>query len=336
MKYFVTSLCFIMLLLVAVVAVAQNNAYSSYYSYTVTPNGDGSAYVTPTAEVSGIDDVSDWIEGSYRPLCTVRPKIQLNGDADWVGGTRLALGRAVDQIHTGQAVHVPADGSAVGLDFAVEADVMCSGAPNPNYYQYPDIARLNTWSQIDVNFWFLSGFDPVQTSPPFHLQYCPSAVICPVNYGVASIKNFVDFADFGDMSRLPFRGAPYRDLSSQPRGDCAPNTHGWYRQVAGQIFDQHGVAYTADGVLMTEQVFVTSHNDLDLHNPETGTATTAYDAGALPPRHGAYGDTFKFCSNFCPSSGETDAIQILTWNGLPVLHSNWLAYRCGGITVDGH
>ncbi len=231
MKYSLTTLCFFSLLLLAIGATAQNGAYSSYYTYTVSYNGDGSANVTPTAEVSGIDDVSDWVEGQYRPLCTVRPKIQLNGDADWVGGTRLALGRAVDQIHTGQAVHVPADGSAVGLDFAVEADVMCSGAPNPNYYQYPDIARLNTWSQIDVNFWFLSGFAPVQTSPPFHLQYCPSAVICPVNYGVASIRNFVDFADFlswGISIRTTYYGPPVTledDECTWHSTACSSGTH---------------------------------------------------------------------------------------------------------------
>ena len=139
MKYRIASVCFILFFFAAEVA-AQNAAYSFYYSYTVSYNGDHSANVTPTAEISGIDDVSDWIEGSYRPLCTVRPKIQLNNDATWVGGTRVALGRAVDQVHTGPAVYVPANGSSVGLDFAVEADVFCSGAPNPTYYQYPSLA----------------------------------------------------------------------------------------------------------------------------------------------------------------------------------------------------
>ncbi len=162
-------------------------------------NGDHSANVTPTAEISGIDDVSDWIEGSYRPLCTVRPKIQLNNDATWVGGTRVALGRAVDQVHTGPAVYVPANGSSVGLDFAVEADVFCSGAPNPTYYQYPSLAYLISWSNVELYYWSLEGFEPAQYNPPYYVAYCPSAAICPVNYGVASIKNFVDFADFVDI-----------------------------------------------------------------------------------------------------------------------------------------
>jgi hypothetical protein len=199
MKPSFASFCLISLLSLSGVAVAQNNAYSAYYSYTVSYNGDGSANVTPTAEVSGIDDVSDWVEGSYRPLCTVRPKIQLNGDATWVGGTRVALGRAVDQVHTGQIVHVPADGSTVGLDFAVEADVFCSGAPSPTYWQYPSLVNLGSWSYIELYYWSLEGFAPPQYNPPYHSQYCPSAVTCPVSYGVASINNFVNFADFADI-----------------------------------------------------------------------------------------------------------------------------------------
>lgn len=75
MKYIVALLGLATLLLLSTNALAQNGAYSSYYTYTVTPNSDGSAYVTRTAEVTGIDDVSDWVEGSYRPVCTVRPKI---------------------------------------------------------------------------------------------------------------------------------------------------------------------------------------------------------------------------------------------------------------------
>jgi hypothetical protein len=185
------------------------------------------------------------------------------------------------------------------------------------------------------SFWFLIGFAPAQTDPPYWYQYCSAPYLCPVAYGVASIKNFVDCADFADP-RLPFRGTPYRPIENNPRVDCAPNAPGWHRKVAGQVFDQYGVAYAQDGVPMTEQVFISSHNDLDLHNLSIGATTTEYDYQAQPPRHGAYGDTFEFCSSLCPSSGETDAIQTLNWQGLPVLHSNLIAYRCGGITVGGN
>jgi hypothetical protein len=200
MRYFHTSICFIFLLFVAAVALAQNGAYSSYYAYTVNYNPDGSANVTPTAEVTGIDDVSDWVEGGYRPLCTVRPKIQLIHDGDWVGGTRVALGHAVDQVRTGQALQVPADGSTVYMQFSVEVDANCSSVPHPNYYRYPQVSSLYNWSQIDPTLWLLAGFSLTQTAPPYYLQYCPSAITCPVAYGVASVLNFVDFADFSNIT----------------------------------------------------------------------------------------------------------------------------------------
>jgi hypothetical protein len=210
MKYLVVSLCFISVLFFAALAVAQNGAYSSYYSYTVSYNPDGSANVTPTAEVNGIDDVSDWVEGSYRPVCNVKPKIQLNGDANWVFGQGWGLGHAVDQIHTGSAVYVPADGSTVALNYSVEVDVRCSGAPGPTYYQYPGLVNLPGWSWIDINYWYLLGFSPFQTSPPYNVRYCPSAVVCPVGYGVASINNFVDFADFlNEYERIAKTKAKY-------------------------------------------------------------------------------------------------------------------------------
>ena len=223
MRNLLLLLCFISLLLAALGAIAQNGAYSWYYNYSITNNPDGSVGVTPTAEVTGIDDVSDWIEGSYRPVCTVRPKIQLSGDPDWVGGTRVALGRAVDQVRTGQALRIPINGADVGLDYSVEVDVTCSGAPNPNYYRYPGLSDLWEWSAMDLNFWYLAGFVPAQTGPPYWYTYCTSAEICPVSYGVASIKNFVDFADFLALKfRSGYDNIWYDDPDYMPPfGPCA-------------------------------------------------------------------------------------------------------------------
>jgi hypothetical protein len=87
---------------------------------------------------------------------------------------------------------------------------------------------------------------------------------------------------------------------------------------------------------MTEQVLVTSRNDLRLNNRDIGSTSTFYDQYGVPPRNGAYDDRFYFCSFHCPGSGETDAIQILFRSGVPVLHPNWVVYKCGGITVDGY
>ena len=242
----------------------------------------------------------------------------------------------MDQVRNGQALQVPSDGSNFRLQYSVEVDVSCSGPPNPNYYEYPGLAFLSTWSDIDINFWYLQGFAPAQTSPPQHIQYCPDAVTCPVTVGVASILNFVDFADFLDDTTTPFRAVPYRQALSEPYADCAPTAPGWTRKIFGQVFNQFVVAFTANGIPMTETVSIGARNDLGLSNPQIGTTTTALDQYADPPRTGAYDDWLYFCSVHCPGGGETDAIQTLTWNGKKVLHSNLLAYKCGGITVDGH
>lgn len=218
----------------------------------------------------------------------------------------------------------------------MEVDAICSGPPNPNYFEYPDFGHLNQWANIDINFWYLSGFAYLQTSPPYHLQYCPDALSCPVSDGVASILNFVDFADFLEDTTTPFRAVPYRDVFSEPYSACAPGAPGWTRKIFGQVFNQLVVAFTANDIPMTETVSIAARNDLGLSNPVTGHTKTQFDQYANPPRNGAYDDWFYFCSVHCPGNGETDAIQALTWNGLKVLHSNLLAYKCGGITVDGH
>jgi hypothetical protein len=241
----------------------------------------------------------------------------------------------VDQVRTGAGVYVPADGSAVRLQFSVEVDANCSRPPNPTYYAYPQHSYLYTWSNIDPSFWLLAGFSLAQTNPPYYNQYCPNPYICPVAYGVASILNFVDFADFLDM-RIPFRGVPYRNVYSEAYTLCASGTAGWTRKVFGQVFDVGGVAFVQDGIPMTEQVFLSSRNDLELSRFDTGNTTTSYDPYAQPPRHGAYDDWFFFCSKHCPGAEETDAIQTLIWNGFGLFHSNLLIYKCSGITVDGH
>jgi hypothetical protein len=148
---------------------------------------------------------------------------------------RVVLGRAVDQVRTSSPTHIAADASTAHLQFAVEVDASCSGAPNPNYYLYPMIADLYRWSAIDPAFWYLAGFAPAQTGPPYWYQNCFSPDICPVSYGVASIKNFVDFADFADLW-LPYRGVPYRDVFSEPFPTCQPGAAGRDRKIMAQVF----------------------------------------------------------------------------------------------------
>ena len=202
MRSFLKSLCFISFGFVAATALAQNGNYSSYYTYTVSWNSDGSANLTPTTEVTGIDDYEDdWAENGYRPICSVATKAQVTGDAAWVHGSGAPLGRNVDGVHTGQPVHIPADGSTVNLQFAVEADVHCSRpAGGIHYYQYPNLSAFNTWSGIDPSIWALLGFEPPETNPPLPNTYCPNPESCPVGTNMAAIPNFVDFADFSEVT----------------------------------------------------------------------------------------------------------------------------------------
>jgi hypothetical protein len=196
MRYGIKSFCFTLFGLVMSAALGQNPNYSAYYTYSVTFNADGSATVTPTAEVTGTDDAADWVEGQWRPVCNVYPKIQLTGDPSWVHGTGRGLGQLIDYVRTGNPVQIPANGSTVNVQFAVEADVRCSKPPTTIYYEYPSSSLLSTWDGIDPNTWLLVGFEPAQTNPPWTDQSCPSPETCPVGYGVASVPNFVDFADF--------------------------------------------------------------------------------------------------------------------------------------------
>ena len=123
----------ILSLTTTVPALAQNIGYTDYFTYSTTYNSDGSATVTPTAEVTGTDDLSDWEVNGYRPLCSLTPKIQLTGDSNWVPGYGASLGQTVDQIRTGQPIQVPADGSTVSLQYSAEVLAHCSGAVG--YYE---------------------------------------------------------------------------------------------------------------------------------------------------------------------------------------------------------
>ena len=52
--------------------------------------------------------------------------------------------------------------------------------------------------------------------------------------------------------------------------------------------------------------------------------------------NGAWPDTYFVCSTGCPGSGETDALQYWTYNGVPLPSPNGVVYKCGSITVNGN
>jgi hypothetical protein len=136
--------------------------------------------------------------------------------------------------------------------------------------------------------------------------------------------------------RIPYRGSPIRNRFSQPTGFCASGFAGWDRGIVAQIFDQFGVPFITDGIQVGENVNVASRNELLVPTQvQTGSGMTAFDS--VSGQHGTYVDEFFFCSTQCPAStGETDALQVLNWNGIGVSHSNAIIYKCGSITDDGN
>jgi len=62
----------------------------------------------------------------------------------------------------------------------------------------------------------------------------------------------------------------------------------------------------------------------------SGTQTGSY------PTDETWPDEYFVCSPACPgSTGQADAGQTWTWNALPLLHVNYVVYKCGSITIDG-
>jgi len=115
---------------------------------------------------------------------------------------------------------------------------------------------------------------------------------------------------------------------------CSRGFAGWKRAITGIIVDQWNTSFTIDGVTLNETVSV-GRNDLVLPSPQTGTAITS--------NGGKFGDNFFFCSQGCPGTGETDAVQSILYggtpgnpfSGIPLAVTNGLIYRCSQILWNG-
>lgn len=101
---------------------------------------------------------------------------------------------------------------------------------------------------------------------------------------------------------------------------------GNYRQVTNQLQYQDGSGVLVAGIAMQDSISFTSRNDLHLI-PNPGPATT--------DSNGSWQDFYSVCTTYCPSSGESDAIQSWTWNSAGLPHTNLVVYKCSSITIDG-
>jgi hypothetical protein len=103
---------------------------------------------------------------------------------------------------------------------------------------------------------------------------------------------------------------------------------GWAKVVTNQLQDQWGNGYKHAGILMADVISFGSTNQLQL-SPGPGFATTDANGSWTP-------DFYTDCTSKCPSSGESDALQTWTYNGIGLPHSNLVIYKCTSITIDGH
>ncbi len=154
---------------------------------------------------------------------------------------------------------------------------------------------------------------------------------CPEGSGHPCPTSPYQGAPLGKV-RIPFRGTVIRTVSSAPMSGCVSSA-GWDRLIIGQVFDQFGVPFLTNGVSLGEIVNL-GRNDLVLNPPTTGATTTGFDSGS--GQNGTYKDEYFFCSKVCPgSSGETDALQTITYGGIGLPHQNALVYKCSSVTEDG-
>lgn len=114
----------------------------------------------------------------------------------------------------------------------------------------------------------------------------------------------------------------------QGAASCPSGQAGWSRTVYLQLQEQNGSAIAVAGITMADSIDIGTPNDLGARNTTTGSAST--------DNNGAWPDTYFVCSSACPGSGETDAVQYWTYNGIPLPSPNAVVYKCGSITVNGN
>jgi len=112
-------------------------------------------------------------------------------------------------------------------------------------------------------------------------------------------------------------------------GSCPTNQYaGYVKYVTNQVQNRDGSAFAVAGLAMTDTIYIGSRHDLG-----SGTATKS----ATTTGDGSFQDQYSVCSSACPgSSGETDATQSWTLNGLGLYHVNGIVYKCSSISIDGH
>src|SRR6266478_4149156 len=127
----------------------------------------------------------------------------------------------------------------------------------------------------------------------------------------------------------PYRVEPIATASQYPPSTCSPGQDGWQRNVTNQLQYSNGSPYAHAGIMTTDNFSIGGRNDLGVTSFRSGSAVTTGD--------GSWSDYYFVCSSACPvSTGETDALQNWTANGLPLPHVNLVIYKCSSISIDGY
>jgi hypothetical protein len=181
----------------------------------------------------------------------------------------------------------------------------------------PNIATVNAGSVHGVAAGEAT-LNASDLSEPLAGQQCGSPPpACPPDTGVGG---------GGGGGVGPYKVEPI-DTASQGPAVCPARYAGWARNVTNQVQYASGAAFAVSGLAVADTLQIGSKHDLG-SGTSTGKSTTTGD--------GSFPDTYSVCSTACPGSGETDAVQSWTVNGLGLAHTNAVIYKCSSISIDGY
>ncbi len=200
----------------------------------------------------------------------------------------------------------------------------CSGQDDDITSYYPSwwtgntqvaTADMNQITAVGVGSTSNFGSGTIPTGGDWESRHCP---------------NSADQAS-GGVNVGPYQIEPINTNSQGPvaAGSCPTNQYpGFVKYVTNQVQYRNGSAYAVSGLSVADTITVGTPHDLG-SGTSTGTGTTTGD--------GSFQDQYSVCSPACPgSSGETDALQNWTVNGVPLPHVNGVVYKCTSITIDGN
>jgi hypothetical protein len=206
-----------------------------------------------------------------------------------------------------------------------QADICQSPNPGPCCNQ-GSTAQLNTqsashsWSSQNTGIIQISGSSTGSSVN----TYGPAGGTTNVEGDMTYMGCSVSTTPPGSV-RVPYAARLVSTVYSKPRAGCDAGQAGWDRGITEKITDQFGADFTFDNVTMTESITI-GRNDLGLPCTACNGSENTYGGGT-------FDDEFWFCTLVCPgSAGETDATQVLYYNGIPVHNTNLIVDKCSSIT----